>query len=84
MAQLIRAGDHIINLDNVTHIDLSPSDDGAPRVVFAFLTRGSDELVDGKEVFEPYCFYLHGDDAAAVRKYLKLLAPNLDTRQPNT
>jgi hypothetical protein len=77
MANLIRVGTKVINLDNVIHVDLDWHDDGESHVVFEFLLRGSDELDEGQNVVQPYLLVLGGREAEVVRRYLKHLIPDL-------
>jgi hypothetical protein len=74
---LIRAGNKIINLDNVMQIDLDWDDEGDSKVVFEFVMRGSDELDEGENIAHPYVEIFDGEEAEALRKHLKELCPDL-------
>jgi hypothetical protein len=70
---LLRVGDTIINLDNVLQVDL----DWEGKVVFEFVMRGMDELDEGQNVTQPYLAIIEGDEAEAVRRYLKAKCPDI-------
>jgi hypothetical protein len=78
---LIRVGDTVINLDNVVRIDLNwvPDDeeDEEPQVVFEFLMRGADELDEGQNIAHPYLLFFEGEEASAIRNYLRKQCPDL-------
>jgi hypothetical protein len=80
---LIRVGEKVINLANVVSIDLSwhykKEEAEGPRVVFAFLMRGMDELDAGQNIAEPYREFFSGEEAEALRRYLKKQCPDLLT-----
>jgi len=81
VADLIRVGSTIINMDNVLQVDLEcflPEHEGEPHVVFEFNMRGFDELVEeGTVVAEPYMWVFEGKAAEAVRRHLKEKCPDL-------
>jgi len=81
MAQLIRIGDKIVNLDNVIKIDLERESSDERRddtaVVFEFAMRGSDELEEGTNFSEPYIEVFEGDEAKALRRHFKDTCPDL-------
>jgi len=79
MAQLIRVGNRVINLDNVIKIDLESSDGDSDEtaVVFEFAMRGSDELENGTNFAEPYLEVFEGEEAEALRKHFKDKCPDL-------
>jgi hypothetical protein len=79
---LIRVGDTVINLDNVLEIDLnwtgdSKEDDEVPHVMIDFALRGWDELEGGENHAYPLVRTFKGDEAEALRKYLKKRCPDL-------
>jgi hypothetical protein len=77
---LLRFGDTIINMDNVMRVNLDWEDEGTHFVVFEFTMRGSDRLEDGEGVAQPYIEMLEGEEAEAIRNYLKRTCPNIVER----
>jgi hypothetical protein len=72
----------VINLDNVLQIRLEaePKDPTVGTgVVVEFLMRGMDELEGGQNFTEPYLAVFEGEEAEALRKYLKKTCPDLLT-----
>ena len=74
---LIRVGDTIINLDNVTTIDIGENANGERTVVFRFAFRGYDELDKGANIVQPYQEVFQGEEAEALRGHLIKLCPDL-------
>ena len=79
---LIRVGDTIINLDNVMLVHLNEEheedeEDEGPVVVFEFAMRGWDELDEGANIAQPYLEVFKGEEAEAMRRYLKEKCPDL-------
>jgi hypothetical protein len=78
---LLRVGDTIVNLDSVLLIDLNyrPEDeeDAEPEALFEFQMRGWDELNGGANIAQPYLKIFTGKEAAAIRKHLMKVCPDL-------
>jgi len=76
-SSLIRVGDTVINLDNVTRIDLNWENEGDHKVVFEFLMRGADQLEEGENIVSPFSLIFEREEAEALRSHLKKMVPDL-------
>jgi len=82
MADMIRVGQTIINLDNVLAVNLNWQDEEDPehkrsKVVVEFVRAPRGKLDKGQHFREPYLKIFSGAEAEAIRRHLKKRCPNL-------